>query len=150
MPEPVGVYGIEVLTIDFVEQTAVQPNELRRHPSPTIQPTTRRALDKRSQIWEHQVLKVYGESTVAKFARKHPAARRPLQRFLEIVRDADGPHFTALKQSFAAADYAPSTGTLIFDIGGNKYRLIARVDFGEQVLYVESVLTHGDYNRESL
>jgi mRNA interferase HigB len=85
------------------------------------------------------VLKVYGESTVAKFAGKHPAARRPLQRFLEIARDADWPHFTAVKQAFAAADYAPSTGTLIFDIGGNKYRLIARVDFGEQVLYIESV-----------
>ena len=96
------------------------------------------------------MLRVYGESTVAKFARKHPAARRPLQRFLEIVRDSDWPHFTALKQSFAAADYALSTGTLIFSIGGNKYRLIARVDFGEQVLYIESVLTHGDYNRENL
>ena len=103
-----------------------------------------------SQIWEHQVLKVYGESTVAKFARKHPASRRPLQRFLEIVRDADWPHFTAVRQSFAAADFAPSTGTLIFDIGGNKYRLMARVDFGEQVLYIQSVLTHDDYNRESL
>jgi mRNA interferase HigB len=96
------------------------------------------------------VLKVYGESTVAKFARKHPASRRPLRRFLEIVQDADWPHFTAVKQSFAAADYAPSAGTLIFDIGGNKYRLIARVDFGEQVLYIQSVLTHDDSNRDNL
>jgi mRNA interferase HigB len=103
-----------------------------------------------SQIWEHQVLKVYGESTMARFARKHPASRRPLQRFLEIVRESDWPHFTAVRQSFAAADYAPSTGTLIFDIGGNKYRLMARVDFGEQVLYIQSVLTHDDYDRESL
>jgi mRNA interferase HigB len=96
------------------------------------------------------VLKVYGESTVAKFARKHPAARRPLQRFLEIVRNADWWHFAAVKQSFAALDHAPSTGTLISDIGSSKYRLIARIDFGEQVLYIESVLRHGNYNRENL
>jgi mRNA-degrading endonuclease HigB of HigAB toxin-antitoxin module len=39
-----------------------------------------------------------------------------------------------VKRSFPAADYAPRTGTLIFDIGGNQYRLVARVDFEEQVL----------------
>jgi len=34
-------------------------------------------------------------------------------------------YFPAVKETFPATDYAPSTGTLIFDIGGNKYRLIA-------------------------
>jgi len=36
----------------------------------------------------------------------------------------------------------------MFDIGGNKYRLIARVDFEEQMLVVERVLTHNEYRRE--
>jgi mRNA-degrading endonuclease HigB of HigAB toxin-antitoxin module len=44
------------------------------------------------------------------------------------------PHFVAVKQSFPATDYAHATGTLIFDISGNKYRLVARVDFEEQIL----------------
>jgi mRNA interferase HigB len=39
---------------------------------------------------------------------------------------------------------------LIFDIGGNKYRLIARVDFEEQMLFVQAVMTHEKYNRENL
>ena len=55
-----------------------------------------------------------------------------------------------MKQTFPAADYAPSTRTLIFDIGGNKYRLVARVDFEEEVLYIESVMTHEEYGREDL
>jgi len=93
-------------------------------------------------------LRVYGEAAVAKFAAKHPPSRTPLQRFLEIVREADWPHFPSVKKSFAAVDYAPSTGALIFDIGGNKYRLIARVDFEEQMLVVERVLTHNEYRRE--
>jgi hypothetical protein len=49
-----------------------------------------------------------------------------------------------------ATDYAPATGTLIFDIGGNKYRLIARVDFEEQMLFIQTVMTHEKYNRENL
>jgi mRNA-degrading endonuclease HigB of HigAB toxin-antitoxin module len=55
-----------------------------------------------------------------------------------------------VKQTFAATDYAAATGTLIFDIGGNKYCLIARVDFEEQMLFIEAVLPHEKYNRESL
>jgi len=50
---------------------------------------------------------------------------------------------------FPAADYAPDTGTLIFDIGDN-YRLVARVDFEEQMLWIDSIMTHGQYSREDL
>jgi mRNA interferase HigB len=92
-------------------------------------------------------VRVYGEAALERFARKHPNARRPLQRFLAIAREADWPQFPAVKQSFPATDYAPTSGTLIFDIGGNKYRLIARVDFEEQILYIQSVLTHKEYER---
>ena len=71
-------------------------------------------------------MKVFGEAAIAKFARKHAVSRKPLQRFLETVRAAEWPHFPAVKPTFVAADYAPSTATLIFDIGGDKYRLVAR------------------------
>jgi mRNA interferase HigB len=95
-------------------------------------------------------VKVYGEAAIARFARKHAASRKPLQRFSEIARAATWPHVPAVKLTFATVDYAPSTGTLIFDIGGNKYRLVARVDFEEEVLYIESVMTHEEYGREDL
>lgn len=93
-------------------------------------------------------MRVYGEAAVAKFARKYPASRKPLQRFLDIAREADWPHYLSVKKSFATADYAPSTGTLILDIGGNKYRLIARADFEEQMLFIQRILTHEEYTRE--
>lgn len=93
-------------------------------------------------------MKVYGEAAITKFSKKHAASRKPLQRFLEIARSSEWPHIPAVKQAFPAADYAAASGTLIFDIGGNKYRLIARVDFDEQVLYIQSVMTHQEYDKE--
>jgi hypothetical protein len=42
-------------------------------------------------------MKVYGEAVLAKFAGRHAAARKPLQRFLEVARGADWPHSPALK-----------------------------------------------------
>lgn len=95
-------------------------------------------------------MRPYGEAVVAGFARKHPASRKPLQRFVAVVRNAVWPHFPAVRVTFPATDYAPATGTLIFNIGGNKYRLIARVDFEEQLLLIQSVLTHREYDREDL
>ena len=95
-------------------------------------------------------MRVTGEARVARFSGKHPRSRKPLARFLAISRAADWPRFPAVKESFPAADYASATGTIIFDIGGNKYRLIARVDFEEQIMHIESVLTHEEYEREIL
>jgi len=93
-------------------------------------------------------MEVYGEAAVAKFCRKHPASRRPLQRFLEIVKQANWPHFAAVNSTFAAADYV--SGRLVFDIGGNKYRIVASVDFDEQILVVDEVMTHEEYNRGTI
>jgi mRNA-degrading endonuclease HigB of HigAB toxin-antitoxin module len=93
-------------------------------------------LDKRSQNWEHRDVKVFGETVIAGFAKRHPASRKPLQRFAAIARAALWPHFPAVRETFPATDYAPATGTLIFDIRGKKYRLITRVDFEEQLLAI--------------
>jgi mRNA interferase HigB len=95
-------------------------------------------------------VRVFGEAVVASFAKKHTASRKPLQRFVAIARAAVWPHFPAVKDTFPATDYAPATGTLIFNIGGNKYRLIARVDFEEQLLLIQAVLTHQEYDRKDL
>ena len=93
---------------------------------------------------------MFGEAVVGDFAKRHTASRKPLQRFVTIARAAAWPHFPAIKETFPATDYAPVTGTLIFNIGGNKYRLVARVDFEEQLLVIQTVLTHREYDREDL
>ena len=93
---------------------------------------------------------VYGEAVAVKFANKHAGARRPLARFLEIAKTADWPHFAALKGTFSTADLGKQSGRVIFDIGGNKYRLIATINFERQILLIEMVLTHEEYDREVL
>lgn len=37
----------------------------------------------------------------------------------------------------------------VFDIGGNKYRLIAYIRFEKQIVYIKAVLTHRDYDKEA-
>ena len=92
----------------------------------------------------------FGEAVLTKFARKHPLARKPLSRFLAILTSATWPHFPGLKRTFSSAHYAPATGVTIFDIGGNKYRVVAIVNFEKRIVLIQEAFTHEEYNRENL
>lgn len=54
-------------------------------------------------------------------------------------------NWAELKAAFNTVD---KVGELaVFDIGGNKYRLIAYIRFEKQIVYIKAVLTHGDYDK---
>lgn len=92
---------------------------------------------------------VIGEAVLARFARRHAQARKPIARFLELALAAEWKHLLDLQETFAAADYAPETGTVIFDIGSNKYRLVA-LNLETQTLFIDKILTHEEYDRKDL
>lgn len=94
--------------------------------------------------------KVYGERTLTNFARKHAAARKPLARFIALTEAAAWSHFENLKQDFPAADLGKRSRCVIFDIGGNKYRLLALVNFEKQTVFIDQILTHEEYDQKDL
>ncbi len=52
----------------------------------------------------------------------------------------------AVKRMFNAADILRD-GRVVFDIGGNKYRLVAWVNYQYGVVYVRFIGTHGEYDK---
>jgi mRNA interferase HigB len=61
------------------------------------------------------------------------------------MKSAKYQSFSELKQAFRSADvYKEQT---IFDIGGNKYRLIAGLRYAIQTVYIQCVLTHEYYDK---
>jgi mRNA interferase HigB len=95
-------------------------------------------------------VRVIGQAVLTKFARRRAQARKPIARFLDLALAAEWKHLPDLRDTFAAADYAPETGIVIFDIGGNKYRLVALVNFETQTLFIDKILTHEEYDRKDL
>jgi len=53
--------------------------------------------------------------------------------------------FNDLRATFASADYVD--GLTVFNIGGNKYRLIAAIHYNRHKVFIRAVLTHAEYDR---
>jgi len=57
---------------------------------------------------------------------------------------ANAGDFSALKRVFNSVDWVK--GYIVFDVGGNKYRVVTDVVFRSQTVFIKHVFTHGEYN----
>lgn len=73
-------------------------------------------------------------------------AEQPLRAWVHTVKAADWAKPTDVKQMFRSADI-PGNGRVVFDIGGNKYRLVAAVHYRGKRIYVRFIGTHKEYDQ---
>ncbi len=79
------------------------------------------------------------------FVKMYPACRSALETWYRIVKNNNFSSFVNLKEYFPNADMV---GKLtVFNIGGNKVRLITAIHFNRSKLYIRSVLTHAEYDK---
>lgn len=90
-------------------------------------------------------MEIVNEGEIHKLARRHANARRPAGHWIEVTRIADWHSFADIRKTFNSADYVQEL--IVFNLGGNNFRLIASVDFESQEVYVIEVLTHAEYDR---
>jgi mRNA interferase HigB len=63
-----------------------------------------------------------------------------------IKTDAGFPSiFSSLKATFGSVDKVGER--FVFNIGGNKYRLVASIAFGPGIVWIKAVLTHAEYDK---
>ncbi len=79
------------------------------------------------------------------FAQRHPDSQSALDAWFRIVRTNQFANLVDLRRVFPHADLVGDL--VVFNIGGNKYRLIAAIHFNRQKLYIRHVLMHDEYNR---
>ena len=78
------------------------------------------------------------------FAIKHPDAKSALQHWYNLVKGTEFKSFAHLRKTFPSADQVDHL--TVFNIGGNKVRLIAAIHYNRHKLYIRAILTHREYN----
>lgn len=96
-------------------------------------------------------MRVVNEEAISRFTRKHPDCRGWLENWLRTVRDAEWRSIVDVRRTYPSADGGVRVGSggrvTIFDVSGNKYRLVAVVVFVGQTVVVLDVMTHAEYSR---
>ncbi len=88
---------------------------------------------------------VISRKALREFWEKYPDSKAPLVRWFKIMDKQNFGNFAELRAVFPTAD---QVGDLtVFNIGGNKYRLIASIHFNRGKVYVRHVFTHAEYDK---
>jgi len=91
-------------------------------------------------------MRVISKKALRAFWAMHPDAERPLRRWFKTAEAAAWQSFADVRAVYTKADQVGRF--TVFNIGGNKYRLISVIHYNRAKLYVRHVLTHAEYNRD--
>lgn len=92
------------------------------------------------RIVSHRRLKEFYETS------GNEESRVPLERWYEITENAQWHNYAELKQDFPSVDYVGNQH-YVFNISGNKYRLVVVIKFIMGYVFVRWVGRHGDYEK---
>jgi mRNA interferase HigB len=94
-------------------------------------------------------MRVISLKLLREFWEEHRDAERPLRQWYKSAVKATWRNLHGVRETYPHADaVAASGGTLtVFNICGNKYRLIVRIRYDYQLVNVRAVMTHQEYDR---
>ncbi|GBC63613.1 type II toxin-antitoxin system HigB family toxin [Desulfonema ishimotonii] len=89
---------------------------------------------------------IISRKKITGFCEKHPKSSEVLNRWYRIVKTEVFRSPADVKNIFPSAD---QVGNLwVFNVGGNKYRLIAFIRYQMKRLFIRDILTHKEYDKE--
>jgi len=89
-------------------------------------------------------MRVISKTAITAFSKKHKDALESLLHWHGITKRATWRHLVDVRSDFPHAD-AVDIFT-VFNIAGNKYRLIAVIKYRWQMVYIRHILTHEEYD----
>ena len=96
-------------------------------------------------------MRLIKRTRVREFAARYPDAAEPLRKWVEIVREVEWANLQDVRRMYPHADATTVTSgrtVTVFNIGGNKFRLIVAIHYNTQRVYVLKLLTHAEYSKD--
>ncbi|MFZ4729336.1 MAG: type II toxin-antitoxin system HigB family toxin [Pseudanabaena sp.] len=90
-------------------------------------------------------MRIYSKKTLDGFGKTHADVADVLQGWYRVAKSAKWQNIQDVKQSCSASADAAGRFT-VFNIKGNKYRLIVSIDYEKQIINIKYILTHAEYD----
>lgn len=87
---------------------------------------------------------VISKKALKEFWSRHPDSEGPLKVWFRTIRRSSYQTWNELRETFKTADKVGAK--IVFNIGGNKYRLITVIHFNRGKVFVRAVLPHKEYD----
>lgn len=92
-------------------------------------------------------MRVIAKRTLVQFWESgHGDAEQPLKAWHALARAATWRDPQEIKAKFSSASFL-ANNRVVFNISGNKYRLIVKVDYDFQVIFIRFIGSHAEYDK---
>jgi len=94
-------------------------------------------------------MRVIALKTLREFWQSQPEyaeVKTPLEVWYREVKKAQWSSPTEIKEQYRSASILKS-GRVVFNIGGNKYRLVVQINYDVKVIYIRFIGTHKQYDQ---
>ncbi len=92
-------------------------------------------------------MRVIAKRTLVQFWQSgHGDAEQPLMAWHALAKAASWSHPKEIKAMFATASFL-ANNRVVFNIGGNKYRLVVKVEYELNAVYIRFIGSHADYDK---
>jgi mRNA interferase HigB len=88
-------------------------------------------------------------ATLRDFYQIHSDVKTALEEWYDVVDEANWSNFSDIKQTFNSVDYV-GNDRYVFNIKGNKYRLVALIFFKSRTVFIRFVGTHAEYDKVNI
>ena len=86
------------------------------------------------------------KSKLIAFYEKDSKAKEPLLKWYFITLNSDWNNYQSIKETFNSVD-SVGNARFVFNIGGNKYRIVAMIHFNTRTVFIRFVGTHKEYDK---
>lgn len=91
-------------------------------------------------------MRIIARSTLREFWEVHTDVEQTLRAWIDDVAQADWQSPTDIKSVYANASFI-ANNRVVFNIKGNKYRLIVHVRYDISILFIRFVGSHAEYDK---
>ncbi len=95
-------------------------------------------------------MRVISRRILREFWARHPDAEGPLRQWFAVASAAEWVSLADVRTTYRHADAvvtASGERLTVFNVGGNKYRLVVRIRYDYRLVNVRRILTHAEYDR---